>query len=35
MKSVFGTTWSKSRIAFLAIGIVFTVIGVVTILQGR
>ncbi len=35
MKSIFGTTWSKSRIAFLAIGIVFAVIGIVTIIQGH
>jgi hypothetical protein len=34
VKSVLGT-WSKSRFAFLAIGIVFVVIGVVTIVQGR
>ena len=34
MKSILGT-WSKSRIAFLAVGIVFVAIGVVTILQGR
>ncbi len=34
MKSLFGT-WSKSRFAFLAIGIVFVVFGVVTIVQGR
>ncbi len=34
MKSLLGT-WTKSRIAFLAIGIVFVAIGVVTIVQGR
>lgn len=34
MKSVLGP-WSKSRLAFLAIGIVFVAVGVVTLLQGR
>jgi hypothetical protein len=34
VKSVLGP-WSKSRLAFLAIGIVFVAVGVVTLLQGH
>jgi hypothetical protein len=34
VKSVLGP-WSKSRLAFLAIGIVFVAVGVVSILQSH